>query len=106
MEAAVLLAEPEAATRGFLERHLSADGFEVLGAQAGLEALALAELADPDLVLLDETLPEYGGLDVCPPLRASGPGRRWDPQGPRIFPAESGAPVGRRRASSRARDRH
>jgi len=42
MSAAVLLAEPEPATRGFLERHLSDDGFEVLS-QPGL--------GPPDLVL-------------------------------------------------------
>jgi len=104
MEAAVLLAEPEAATRGFLERHLSADGFEVLGAQAGLEALALAELADPDLVLLDETLPEYGGLDVCTRLREGEPGRRWNRQVPVILLAENGDPVDRVRAFARGVD--
>ena len=32
MNAAVLLAESEAATREFLQRHLADDGFDVLGA--------------------------------------------------------------------------
>jgi DNA-binding response OmpR family regulator len=55
MPKAVLVAEPEPATRGFLERHLADDGFDVLGAAACDEALELAERARPDLVLLGDT---------------------------------------------------
>ena len=51
---AVLIAEPEPAVRGFLERHLASDGFDVLGADDGREALALAERSRPDLVLLGD----------------------------------------------------
>jgi DNA-binding response OmpR family regulator len=51
---AVLVAEPEPATRGFLERHLADDGFDVLGAAECGEALELAERARPDLVLLGD----------------------------------------------------
>ena len=54
MPKAVLVAEPEPATRGFLERHLADDGFDVLGAAASGEALELAERARPDLVLLGD----------------------------------------------------
>jgi DNA-binding response OmpR family regulator len=52
---ALLLAEPEAATRGFLERHLRQDGFDVVQALDG-EALELLELARPDLVLAADSL--------------------------------------------------
>ena len=51
---AVLVAEPEPATRGFLERHLADDGFDVLGAAECGEALELAARARPDLVLLGD----------------------------------------------------
>ena len=54
MSTAVLVAEPEPATRGFLERHLADDGFDVLGAAECAEALELAERARPDLVLLGD----------------------------------------------------
>ena len=54
MTNAVLVAEPEPATRGFLERHLADDGFDVLGAAECGEALELAERARPDLVLLGD----------------------------------------------------
>jgi DNA-binding response OmpR family regulator len=55
MSSALLLAEPEPATRGFLERHLRQDGFEVVEALDG-EALELLELARPDLVLAADSL--------------------------------------------------
>jgi DNA-binding response OmpR family regulator len=60
MSSALLLAEPEAAIRGFLERHLRQDGFEVVEALDG-EALDLLGAARPDLVLAADTL----AADVC-----------------------------------------
>jgi DNA-binding response OmpR family regulator len=68
MPAAVIVAEPETSTRGFLERHLADDGFQVLGASAPAEALELAEQVRPDLVLVTE-------LELCLRLRAGEPGR-------------------------------
>ena len=50
MSTALILAEPEPVTRGFLERHLTDDGFEVL---AGDDPLAL-QAADADLALLGD----------------------------------------------------
>ncbi len=47
------------------------DGFEVVGtARTGAEALELAAVLDPDLVLLDVHLPDMSGLDVLERLRA------------------------------------
>jgi DNA-binding response OmpR family regulator len=104
MTTALLVAEPEPSTRGYLERHLVADGFEVHGAGAGPEALTLAELAQPDLVLLDETLPEGGGLELCRRLREGEPGRSWNRHVPVIFLAENGDPIDRVRAFARGVD--
>jgi DNA-binding response OmpR family regulator len=53
MSAAVLLAEPEPTTRGFLERHLADDGFRVVAAEP--QALADANGSSPDLVLLGDS---------------------------------------------------
>jgi DNA-binding response OmpR family regulator len=55
MSNALLLAEPEPVTRGFLERHLKQDGFDVVQALDG-EAAELLELTRPDLVLAADTL--------------------------------------------------
>lgn len=49
--AAVAIAEPEAAVRGFLERQLADDGFDVV---AGDDPRRLVEHARPDLVLLGD----------------------------------------------------
>jgi DNA-binding response OmpR family regulator len=55
MSSALLLAEPEPATRGFLERHLRQDGFVVLEALDG-KVVELLEVARPDLVLASDSL--------------------------------------------------
>src|SRR3954447_7804251 len=70
MNAALLVAEPEPATREFLERHLLDDGFDVLGAEAEREALELAERLKPSLVL--------SSPELCRRLREGEPGRSWD----------------------------
>jgi DNA-binding response OmpR family regulator len=78
MSAALIVADPESATRGFLERHLAEDGFQVLGASAPADVLALAEQVRPDLVLVSE-------LDLCCRLREGEPGRSWDRDVPVIL---------------------
>ena len=60
MSNALLLAEPEPATRGFLERHLRQDGFDVVEALDG-EAVELLELTRPDVVLAADSL----AADLC-----------------------------------------
>jgi DNA-binding response OmpR family regulator len=84
MAAALLLAEAEPGTREFLERHLTDDGFEVVGAGEGGEALALAERSSPDLVLLAALLPDAPGLELCRRLREGEPGRTWNRDVPLI----------------------
>src|SRR5687767_2418510 len=98
MTAALLLAEPEPTTRGYLERQLASDGFHVLKAAFGGEALALAERTQPDLVLCSE-------LDLCARLREGEPGRSWNRDVPVIVlgPAEADA-VDRVRAFQRGAD--
>jgi len=93
MSNALLVAQPEPATRGFLERHLRDDGFRVVGATAGCEALDLAESERPILVLLDTALPDESGLDLCRRLRSGEPGRSWNRDVPVILlgPAEADA---------------
>jgi DNA-binding response OmpR family regulator len=60
MPSALLLAEPEPATRGFLERHLRQDGFEVFEALDG-RAAELLDVARPDLVLAADSV----AADLC-----------------------------------------
>jgi DNA-binding response OmpR family regulator len=55
---ALLLAEPEASMRGFLERQLSSDGFDVLAFSSPEE---LPRAAEPDVLLLGDP----DALDRC-----------------------------------------
>ena len=105
MSNALLLAEPEPDTRGFLERHLTDDGFEVVGTAAGCEALDLAERARPDLLLLGAGLPDASPLDVCRRLREGEPGRSWNREVPVIVLGQTEADaVDRVRALERGCD--
>ncbi|MDQ2088617.1 phosphate regulon transcriptional regulator PhoB [Marimonas arenosa] len=61
----VLLVEDEPAQREVLAYNLEAEGFEVLRAADGDEALMLLEEAPPDIVLLDWMLPNVSGIEVC-----------------------------------------
>jgi DNA-binding response OmpR family regulator len=49
--------------------NLEAEGYEVLTASNGLEALNSARADLPDLIILDLMLPELDGLSVCEILR-------------------------------------
>jgi DNA-binding response OmpR family regulator len=97
MPSAVLVAEPESATREYLGRQLRDDGFDVLGAARRSEALDLAERARPDLVVLAE-------LDLCLRLRRGEPGRTWDRNIPVILLAPTSDTVERVRALDRGAD--
>ena len=97
MPSAVLVAEPELATRELLGRQLRDDGFDVFGAARRSEALELAESAHPDVVLLAE-------LELCLRLREGEPGRNWDRNVPVIVLASSSDPVERVRALDRGAD--
>jgi DNA-binding response OmpR family regulator len=102
---ALVLAEPEPETRGYLERQLVNDGFEVLGTGRAGEALELAERVKPDLVLVDSSLPDSSGLEVCRRLREGEPGRSWNRQVPLIMLGDEAADtVDRVRALERGCD--
>jgi DNA-binding response OmpR family regulator len=89
---AVLLAEREADTRGYLERQLRDDGFTVFEAAWTARALDIAEQLAPDVVIAGEA-------DLCRRLRAGEPGRTWDRNVPVIVLTEPGAdPIVRVRA--------
>jgi two-component system, cell cycle response regulator len=50
-------------------QEMLADEYDVLTATNGLDALAMAEQHQPDIVLLDFMLPGINGLEVCQRLR-------------------------------------
>jgi DNA-binding response OmpR family regulator len=76
MARTILVVDDEPTLRETLAEALEADGFRVVVAADGREALARFRGERPDLVLLDLMLPELSGIEVC-----------------RIIRAESGVPI-------------
>jgi two-component system KDP operon response regulator KdpE len=66
----VLVVDDEEPIRRFLRPVLANQGFDVVEASAGEEALALAVAHPPQLVVLDLGLPDIGGQVVLERLRA------------------------------------
>jgi PAS domain S-box-containing protein len=61
----ILVVDDNAPARYAVSRTLRKDGFDVLEAATGHDALALAERESPDLVILDVNLPDIHGFDVA-----------------------------------------
>ncbi|WP_213663503.1 response regulator [Stutzerimonas stutzeri] len=69
--ATILVIDDELQIRRFLRISLAAQGYTVLEAATGTEALAQIALARPDLAVLDLGLPDMDGKDVLAKLRQS-----------------------------------
>lgn len=69
MKRCVLVVDDDLKTANLLRLYLERDGYYVLTASNGRQALELARQKHPDLVLLDLMLPAIDGLEVCRMLR-------------------------------------
>jgi len=65
----ILVVEDEADIRELLAYNLKAEGYEVVEAGRGEEALTLLKGGQPDLILLDLMLPDLSGLEICRRVR-------------------------------------
>lgn len=65
----ILLADDERDLVWAVQHSLRHDGYQVLAAYDGTEALALARRQSPDLIVLDIGMPGLDGLEVCRKLR-------------------------------------
>lgn len=65
----ILVADDEPAMSGILRRHLEDEGYKVIIASGGRQAVDLISSRRPDLVLLDMHMPDMTGLDVCTEVR-------------------------------------
>jgi two-component system, OmpR family, alkaline phosphatase synthesis response regulator PhoP len=66
----VLIADDEPDILEILKYNLSNEGYEVVTAKDGDEALEKARRTQPDLVVLDVMMPKKTGVEVCQLLRA------------------------------------
>jgi diguanylate cyclase (GGDEF)-like protein len=65
----VLIANDQEWSARSLESILAPNGYAVLRAYTGLQALERARTARPDLVILDAQMPDIHGIEVCRQLR-------------------------------------
>ena len=65
----VLVVDDDVKTVELVKLYLNRDGYRVITAYDGVEALRLAREAHPDLIVLDLMLPGMDGLEVCRTLR-------------------------------------
>lgn len=70
--ASILIADDEARISGFIDKGLRAAGFATRVATTGVEALALAQSGEFDLLVLDINMPGKDGFAVLDELRGSG----------------------------------
>ncbi len=66
----VLIADDEHNIRHILDFSLNAEGFDVLSAHNGEDALAMALEHRPDLIILDIMMPGKGGIETCRALKS------------------------------------
>lgn len=65
MAESIMLVEDETSIRETMAEFLAEEGFEILQAADGLEALEVFRENQPDLIILDLMLPKLDGLEVC-----------------------------------------
>lgn len=65
----VLVVEDEPSQRAVLRYNLESEGFRVVTAENGEEALLLVSEELPDVVVLDWMLPQVSGIEVCRQLK-------------------------------------
>ncbi|MEU6554384.1 response regulator transcription factor [Streptomyces sp. NPDC046915] len=68
----ILVVDDDAAIRRSLERGLRLSGFTVTVADGGRTGLAEARAGRPDIIVLDVSMPDVNGIDVCRALRDDG----------------------------------
>jgi len=71
MEDKVLAVDDELQMRDLLNLFLTRDGYDVLLASNGEDAIELAEKENPQIILLDIKMPGIDGIEVCRRLKAN-----------------------------------
>lgn len=69
MNCTILMVDDDQKTVDLMRLYLEKDGYRVLSAYDGLQAISMAREKHPDLVILDLMLPKIDGLEVCRILR-------------------------------------
>jgi two-component system KDP operon response regulator KdpE len=70
-KATILVVDDEPQIRRVLRATLSSNGYEVVEATNGQEAVEFVIRGRPDLILLDVNMPDMSGLEACSRIRSS-----------------------------------
>ena len=68
----VLVVDDDRSTRALLGILLEKDGYHIINAEDGVEALAAFERHIPDIIITDIHMPRLNGLDLIRSVRSSG----------------------------------
>jgi DNA-binding response OmpR family regulator len=103
--AAIVVSHHDGATMKAICDHLAADGYEALRASTAEEALRFCRYNQPDLMILDEELPDLDGIEVLRAIRqADGIVARYDPNLPIVVVTDRDDDDGRNRAFDEGAD--
>jgi len=67
----VLIADDEEDVKALVSMYLQSEGYRVLTAFDGLDAISIAERESPDIILLDVMMPVMSGFEVAQQLKAN-----------------------------------
>lgn len=68
----ILIVDDDALIRELLKDSLAGEGYQILEAADGSEALVQAELDPPDLIIMDIVMPRMDGITTCKLIRETG----------------------------------
>lgn len=66
----ILLVDDDLTLREMYEERLKAEGFSIIQASNGEEAIAKAQTTKPNIILLDIMMPKVNGFDVLKEIKA------------------------------------
>ncbi|SFO52308.1 Response regulator receiver domain-containing protein [Cohaesibacter marisflavi] len=72
MTKSILVVDDEPTMAFALEQLMKAEGYQVTTASSGQSALDCARKDHPNLILLDSSLPDRDGYDICQTIRKDG----------------------------------
>lgn len=75
----ILMADDEDAVLEIMARRVANQGYKVVMARNGQEAWNLIKSEDPDIIILDLTMPEMTGWEVLAKIRKEPPSKKWQP---------------------------
>ncbi len=65
----ILLVDDEPDILEFLSYNLTKEGYDVFTANSGIEAIEVAKVEKPNLIILDVMMPDMDGIETCHELR-------------------------------------